>query len=138
MNEDWFYWYVEQSSKEKSWAKYRDRFLCPCCFMPTLEERAAYDICSICFWEDDGQDSDDAEIVRSGPNADYSLKEARENFKVNHTMYRESDQIAFRREMEEMPMKKKMYQGFAMAIESGVDADWISALKNENEYHENS
>ncbi|MEW5249029.1 CPCC family cysteine-rich protein [Microbulbifer sp. 2201CG32-9] len=138
MSEEWFHWYVEQATKEKRWARYRDRFLCPCCFMPTLDERARFDICSICFWEDDGQDTDDAEIVRGGPNADYSLKEARANFKLNHTMYRAADKEAFSREMKEMPIKKKVYQAFARAIKSGSDSDWEKALEIEDEYYNHS
>ena len=135
MSEEWFRWYVTQLGKEKRWAKYRDRFLCPCCFMPTLEERVSFDICPICFWEDDGQDSDDAETVRGGPNADHSLKEARENFKLHHTMYRTADKSAFEREMQEMPTKKRMYQAFAQAIKSGLEVDWAKALEIEDEYY---
>ncbi len=135
MSKEWFHWYVHQVSKEKKWPKYHDRFLCPCCYMPTLKERAGYDICPICFWEDDGQDTDDAEIVRGGSNYDYSLKEARNNFEQNHTMYRPSDEKAFKREMKEMPLKKKMYQAFTQAIKSNTEVDWTKALELENEYY---
>lgn len=138
MSEEWLRWYVEQTSKTKAWPKYRDRFLCPCCFMPTLDERAGYDICPICFWEDDGQDSDDAEIVRGGPNADYALDEARANFNLYHTMYRVSDQDAFNREMKAMPAKKSMYQAFTLAIKSNAEADWTKALATEKDYSKNS
>lgn len=56
---DWFQWYVQQTEKQKSRARYRERYVCPCCFMPTLQARAAYDAYEICDWEDDGQDSDE-------------------------------------------------------------------------------
>lgn len=46
---------------------------CPSCGWPTLNERNAWDFCAICFWEDDGQDAQDADKVYGGPNADYSL-----------------------------------------------------------------
>ena len=46
---------------------------CPSCGYPTLEERCAWEICSICFWEDDGQDDMDADQVFGGPNYEYSL-----------------------------------------------------------------
>ena len=131
MNENWFQWYVEQVSKKKSWAMYRERFLCPCCFMPTLDERAIYDICPICFWEDDGQDSDDANIVRGGPNSDYSLEEARKNFERHRTMYRETDKLAFESEMKRISKINKMYEAFTKAIKSDSDADWLNALKIE-------
>jgi len=56
-------------------------FSCPCCGNRTLGEREGYEICPVCFWEDDGQDDHDADIVRGGPNYDLSLTAARENFK---------------------------------------------------------
>ncbi len=53
---------------------------CPCCGFPTLHSRGSFDVCAICYWEDDGQDSHDADRVRGGPNAMISLTQARENF----------------------------------------------------------
>jgi hypothetical protein len=35
----------------------------------------------VCFWEDDGQDSHDADEVRGGPNGSLSLTQARQNFR---------------------------------------------------------
>jgi hypothetical protein len=40
----------------------------PCCGYLTLCGRAGYEICPVCFWEDDRQDSHDADEVRGGPN----------------------------------------------------------------------
>ncbi|WP_318646704.1 CPCC family cysteine-rich protein [Variovorax sp. VRV01] len=54
---------------------------CPCCRHITLAERGGYEICPVCFWEDDGQDDDDASVVRGGPNGSLSLAQARENFR---------------------------------------------------------
>ncbi|WP_328401066.1 CPCC family cysteine-rich protein [Streptomyces sp. NBC_00390] len=63
----------------------RDRadgpYACPCCRYVTLSERGWYEICPVCFWEDDGQDDHDANEVRGGPNHGLSLTEARQNFK---------------------------------------------------------
>jgi hypothetical protein len=47
-----------------------------------LSERAGFDICPVCFWEDDGQDDYDADVVRGGPNAALSLSEARSNYQA--------------------------------------------------------
>jgi len=56
------------------------KYACPCCGFKTLSERGGYDICQVCFWEDDGQDNHDADDVRGGPNHTLSLTEARENY----------------------------------------------------------
>nr|WP_238547347.1 CPCC family cysteine-rich protein [Actinoplanes friuliensis] len=53
---------------------------CPCCGYVTLEQRGEYEICPVCFWEDDGQDDHDAHEVRGGPNRALSLTQARANF----------------------------------------------------------
>lgn len=54
---------------------------CPCCGKRTLGERGGFEICAVCFWEDDGQDDADADVVRGGPNGTLSLTEARANYR---------------------------------------------------------
>ena len=63
------------------------RLRCPCCGYPTLGERAAYEVCELCYWEDDGQDDPHADEVWGGPNHGYSLTKARENFRRFLVMY---------------------------------------------------
>jgi hypothetical protein len=53
---------------------------CPCCLYPTLPMRGGFEVCPVCYWEDDGQDSHDADRVRGGPNEAFSLTQARANF----------------------------------------------------------
>jgi methylenetetrahydrofolate reductase (NADPH) len=53
---------------------------CPCCGYKTLSVRGGFQICEVCFWEDDGQDDDDADDVRGGPNGDLSLTLGRANY----------------------------------------------------------
>ncbi|MFD0856060.1 CPCC family cysteine-rich protein [Actinomadura adrarensis] len=55
-------------------------YACPCCGYLTLGARGNYEICPVCFWEDDGQDDHDADAVRGGPNYGLSLTQARRNF----------------------------------------------------------
>ncbi|WP_129841388.1 CPCC family cysteine-rich protein [Streptomyces sp. RFCAC02] len=55
-------------------------YACPCCGFLTLAERGGHGICPVCFWEDDGQDDQDAERVRGGPNGRLSLSRTRANF----------------------------------------------------------
>lgn len=54
---------------------------CPCCGFKTIETRGNFELCPVCYWEDDGQDDADADVVRGGPNGELSLTEARSNFK---------------------------------------------------------
>lgn len=63
------------------------RFSCPCCGYLTLDSRGEHDICVLCNWEDDGQDDPLADEVWGGPNARYSLTEARQNFLKYRVMY---------------------------------------------------
>src|SRR5271166_5860970 len=53
---------------------------CPVCGYPTLGERGGFEICILCWWEDDGQDDPNADEVWGGPNGKRSLTEARRNF----------------------------------------------------------
>ena len=53
---------------------------CPCCGSRTIGERGNYEICKICWWEDDGQDNESANKVFGGPNYGISLTQGRYNF----------------------------------------------------------
>jgi hypothetical protein len=90
------------------------RFECPCCRYPTLRERGSYEICILCFWEDDGQDDPAADQVWGGPNYDYSLTEARKNFRSYLTQYRPEDSRHFERETvpEVLAIKRRIISAF--------------------------
>lgn len=78
----WFEWYVEKlvNHSTRIEGEAGQSFACPCCGYKTLSERGGYEICKVCFWEDDGQDDTDADTVRYGPNGSLSLTQARANF----------------------------------------------------------
>jgi len=40
------------------------------------------ELCLVCWWEDDGQDSDDDGDIRATVNGELSLREARENYRL--------------------------------------------------------
>ena len=63
------------------------RLTCPCCGYPTLRGRAQFEVCFLCWWEDDGQDDDTADNIQGGPNAGHSLSQARDNFVTYGVMY---------------------------------------------------
>ncbi len=77
----WFDWYVGRLNDHSVVGDRREgeKYACPCCGYLTLDERGGYDICPVCFWEDDGQDDADADVVRGGPNGNLSLTMARSN-----------------------------------------------------------
>ena len=80
----WFGWYVNQiETKSVRLGPVEGlRYLCPCCGYRTLNERGGDNICRVCFWQDDGQDEQDADTVRGGPNRSLSLTQARANYKA--------------------------------------------------------
>lgn len=51
---------------------------CPCCDYYSLQERGGFEVCPVCYWEDDGQDLDRLDEI-SGPNH-ITLRAARLNF----------------------------------------------------------
>lgn len=55
---------------------------CPCCDYIALAERGSYQICPVCFWEDDGQDIDEPDTP-SGPNHGLTLRDGRRNFALS-------------------------------------------------------
>ena len=53
---------------------------CPCCRSITLRRRAAYQVCPVCLWEDDGREEQHASECRSGAHGRLSLSQARLNY----------------------------------------------------------
>ena len=61
-----------------------ERYQCPCCGYYTLDSRGGYDICPVCFWEDDYEREQYGQPVKDrslGPNG-VQLRVARENYKM--------------------------------------------------------
>jgi len=56
------------------------RYRCPCCGYKTLETAGALALCPVCWWEDDGQEDEDAAEVRLTVNGALSLSEARSHY----------------------------------------------------------
>jgi hypothetical protein len=64
---------------------------CPVCHYPTLQDKTVIQQCTLCKWNDDGQDDYDAMKVRETVNGDYSLFEARLNWGRTGAIYRKND-----------------------------------------------
>jgi hypothetical protein len=56
------------------------RYRCPCCGYRTLDAPETLGLCPVCWWEDDGQEDEDAYEVRLTVNGQLSLSEARLNY----------------------------------------------------------
>ena len=55
---------------------------CLCCGFKTLSHPEAFELCEVCWWQDDGQDDSDADEIRGTVNGKLSLREARRNFRA--------------------------------------------------------
>lgn len=66
---------MEKEKKEGNLKKFK----CPCCGYHTLEEVGVYEICPVCFWEDDP--SQESEPEMGGGANELSLLECRKNFR---------------------------------------------------------
>ena len=76
----WFESYLKALGSGSVRGREEGPYRCPCCHKLTLGERGGFEICPVCFWEDDGQDEHDADVVRGGPNGALSLSQARESY----------------------------------------------------------
>jgi hypothetical protein len=57
------------------------RYRCPCCGFRTLEAPGTLLLCPVCWWEDDGQEDEDAGDVHLTVNGSLSLSEARVHYR---------------------------------------------------------
>ncbi|MFY0697560.1 MAG: hypothetical protein JXR11_06895 [Balneola sp.] len=53
---------------------------CPCCHYIAIKERNIYEICPVCYWEDEGEKWDLELDIESGANHGLTLREGRKNF----------------------------------------------------------
>ena len=70
-------------SEKTALERAREAGYCPVCGYRVFEEGppGTWDICPICFWEDEPYPLDEPDTVTGGPNKDLSVTRARENFR---------------------------------------------------------
>jgi hypothetical protein len=78
------------------------KFSCPCCGYLTLEEGHRFEICPVCFWEDDPIQSEDRRY-KGGAN-EMSLEEARKNFQLYGAVDKEFLKNVRKPKTEEIPL----------------------------------
>lgn len=54
-----------------------EKYICPVCGCRTLDELGGFDICPVCYWEDDGFYEEDEP---NSANECVTIRQARENF----------------------------------------------------------
>lgn len=104
-------------------------FTCPCCGLQTLEERWAFDICPVCWWEDDGQDNVDAHLEAGGPNR-VSLTQAR----INYLMHgigepKRTDLIKIQEQAKKHAVGRKFIIDEKAGTISELGTSWRAPLK---------
>jgi Cysteine-rich CPCC len=72
-------WVLELSERRQRELREAPRYACPCCGYLTLLNPGRYEICAVCWWEDDPAAERDGADAHSGPNH-ISLNEGRANF----------------------------------------------------------
>ncbi|MCG8574626.1 MAG: hypothetical protein MI810_07065 [Flavobacteriales bacterium] len=102
---------------------------CPCCGLRSIEARYAFEICTVCWWEDDGEDND--RLNGMGAN-EVSLTEGRLNF-IQHGIYNpERDDL---RELQDEPEKFEKERVFE--IQKGFLVELGTEWKIKIDEHQN-
>ncbi|MEZ4310760.1 MAG: CPCC family cysteine-rich protein [Polyangiaceae bacterium] len=100
---------------------------CPCCGHRTLDARGQYDICVVCWWEDDGQDNQDADQTLGGPNDGINLSRARANFLIHGIYDPARDDL---RALQEPPDKFAHARDFVLADGDSVVEEPAAAWRS--------
>lgn len=105
---------------------------CPCCGYRTISERGNYNICKVCWWEDDGQDNQHSESVMGGPNYGISLVKGRYNYLI-YGLYDPKRTDLMERKVEEKQYKRgRVFEIIdnEFLVEKGADWKWKITLPN--------
>ncbi len=123
--------YVVLTASGDGCAKFRGRYLCPCCYLPTLSKRGHNSVCAVCSWEDDRQDSHYTDCLTGSSNGDYSLRDARNHFRKNQTMYSQYDG-AFKSASK---VKLELIDAFKKVLITASEKHWSEATDLEGQLH---
>lgn len=102
------------------------RYPCPCCGLPTIDEPGIYDICAVCWWEDDGHDGESP----YSPNR-VSLARARANFRANLSMFAAGEEPEGFADSEEQKARKRALLSSFELLRSDTDSGSQEAIREE-------
>ena len=105
---------------------------CPCCGFKTIDKRGDYDICKVCWWEDYGEDNENAENKMSGPNYGISLALGRYNYLVYGLYDPKRTDLMEQKEEENQYNQGRIFEIIdnEFLIEKGTDWKWKITLPN--------
>lgn len=112
---------------KKNKIKLKYNTVCPCCGFIGLSDNP-YDICILCNWENDGQDDPNADEIWGGPNHDYSLTQARNNFLKYFVMYTPDNNLTIG---EDSKLEKQAKQKIIDSYEKMFNLSEVRLLKKE-------
>jgi hypothetical protein len=95
-------WVVGLSERRQRELREAPRYACPCCSYLTLLNPGRYEICAVCWWEDDPAVEWDGPDAHSGPNH-ISLNDGRANFARFGASKEKSKHLARAPRSEEQP-----------------------------------
>jgi hypothetical protein len=103
-----------------------------------FKEKNNYEICAICWWEDDGTDNEDANEPNPGPNYGISLTHARYNF-LNSGIYDCMRHDLFEKRCSQANFKQeRIFKITDEGILYEDETDWSSSVlnvKRDNSWH---
>lgn len=102
------------------------KHLCPACGFPTLNERAEYEVCVICLWEDDGTEAD---LTLVAPPNYRSLMQERINVSGMLRAFEQAHEIDYA--IDTLVRSIKRFEAQLLRGEAAVDRQDFSAnLRN--------
>jgi formylglycine-generating enzyme required for sulfatase activity len=107
---------------------------CPCCGYPTLEqELTPFQMCLLCWWEDDGQDDPHADEVWPGPNGGRSLTKARNWIDIHGLVWTRWNGAEYINDPERLKQQKWIELYDALIGATDYVAAWQAIRDNEPE-----
>jgi Cysteine-rich CPCC len=79
---------------------------CQVCSNRTISNKGAFEICPVCYWEDEGEIKNPSKPT-GGPNNDLSLEQARLNFKKYGAVSEEFKEKVRPPHSDELPQRKE-------------------------------
>ena len=119
---------VDSTIKEIT-GKVEELVACPCCGARNLGERGFWEICSVCWWEDDGQDNKDTVVFDERPDGHTGLSRARLYFILHGISQPDRhDLIEIKESIEQFYLGREFVFDEKTRTISEIGTDWKSVF----------